>query len=110
MNRLVRIFARARADIEQIYEWLERRSQQGAATWYNALFESLARIAETPESHSIIAEATSRWNRRVHQALFKTPRGRRYRVVFEWTTTEVNILRVRRPGQRPLRGRDLPKA
>jgi plasmid stabilization system protein ParE len=109
MNRIVRIFARARADIEEIFNWLERRSPPGAATWYYALLRSLERIAQNPDRHSIIAEATPRWHRKILQALFKTRRGRRYRVVFEVTEAEIRILRIRGPGQPPLRGRDLHK-
>jgi len=60
------------------------------------------------EGFSILSEALPRWNRGIHQALFKTPRGRRYRIVFELTETEIRILRVRGPGQPPLRRRDVP--
>src|SRR5437588_54900 len=108
MSRILRILARARADIDRIFDWLEKRSPQGAATWYGALFEAVARIGENPEGFSILSEALPRWNREIHQALFKTPRGRRYRIVFELTETEIRILRVRGPGQPPLRRRDLP--
>ena len=92
----------------EIFDWLEKRSPQGAATWYNALFEAVGKIVEEPEGYSSVSEALPRWNRKIHQALFKTPRGRRYRIVFEWTENEIRILRVRGPGQPPLRRRDLP--
>jgi plasmid stabilization system protein ParE len=108
MSRSLRFLARARADIDRIFGWLDRRSPQGAATWYDALFEAVGRIVEAPDSYPVAAESLSRWNRRIHQALFKTPRGNRYRIVFELTETDIRILRVRGPGQPPLRRRDLP--
>jgi plasmid stabilization system protein ParE len=108
MNRSLRILARARADIDRIFDWLEKRSPQGAATWYNALFDAVGRIVGNPESYASAAEALPRWNRKIQQALFKTTRGNRYRIVFELAETEIRILRVRGPGQPPLRRRDLP--
>lgn len=108
MSRSLRILARAGADIDRIFVWLARRSPQGAASWYTALTGAVARISQAPEQYAGAAEALPRWNRRIHQALFKTARGRRYRIVFELTDTEIRILRVRGPGQPPLRRRDLP--
>ena len=108
MSRSLRIQARARADIDQIFDWLERRSPQGAAAWYHALYEAIGNIAEKPEAYPIASEAMPRWNREIHQTLFKTTRGKRYRIVFELTQSEIRILRVRGPGQPPLRRRDFP--
>ncbi|MFO0966049.1 MAG: type II toxin-antitoxin system RelE/ParE family toxin [Gemmataceae bacterium] len=108
MKRLVRITARARADVDAIFVWLARRSPQGAQTWYDAFFEAVAGIAADPDRYSLAAEVLSRWNRTIRQAFFKTPRGRRYRILFEVTEKHVIILRVRGHGQPPLRPRDLP--
>jgi len=108
MSRLPRILAKARADIDHIFNWLERRSPQGAATWYSALFAAVGKITASPHGYAVVSEALPRWNRKIHQAFFKTPRGKRYRIIFELTDTEIRILRVRGPGQPPLRGRDLP--
>jgi plasmid stabilization system protein ParE len=60
MSRSLRIIARARADIDRIYDWLKSRSPQGAASWYDALFEAVARIAESPDSYAIASEALPR--------------------------------------------------
>lgn len=108
MSRSRRIFARARTDIDRIFEWLSRRSSQGAANWYDALFEAVRRILESPDTYPAAPEALPRWGRTIQHALFKTKRGRRYRILFELMGTEVRILRIRGPGQPPLRRRDLP--
>lgn len=108
MSRVLRILARARADINHVFDWLERRSKKGAATWYEALFRAVERIVENPEGFLTASESLSRWHRQIHQALFKTPRGRRYRIIFELTESEIRLLRVRGPGQPALRRRDLP--
>jgi plasmid stabilization system protein ParE len=108
MSRSLRVVARGRGDIDHIFEWLEQRSPSGAVNWYRALVEAVARVAESPETYSNAAEASPRWNRDIRQALFKTRRGRRYRIIFELTDSEVVILRIRGPGQKPLRRRDLP--
>jgi hypothetical protein len=58
-------------------------------------------FAEAPESGPL--------KRSLRQAPFKTRRGRVYRIVFEASENEIMILRVRGPGQSPLRRRDLPR-
>src|SRR5258708_4151973 len=108
MNRSLRILNRAKSDIDRIFAWLEARSPQGAARWSDALFDTVRRVSENPEGYSVASEALPRWRRGVHQALFKTRRGKPYRIVFELTDTEILVLRVRGPGQPPLRRRDLP--
>jgi plasmid stabilization system protein ParE len=93
--------------VDHIFNWLVQRSGQGAISWYLAFRRAVDKIAalpemfgETPESHPL--------SRRLRQAPFKTRRGRVYRIVFEVSDTEIMVLRVRGPGQAPLRKRDLP--
>jgi plasmid stabilization system protein ParE len=109
MSRSLRIYAKAAADLDRIFRWLQKRSPRGAATWYRALFEAVVRITEAPQRYSLVSEASPRWQRAIHQALFKTPRGRSYRIIFELTETEIRVLRIRGPGQPPLRRRDIPE-
>jgi plasmid stabilization system protein ParE len=108
MTRSFRVLARADADINRLFAWLARRSPRGAATWYDALFEAFGKIVANPARFAVAHESLPRWNRDIRQALFRTNRGNRYRIVFELTEAEVRILRVRGPGQPPLRRRDLP--
>jgi plasmid stabilization system protein ParE len=107
MSRTIRIVERARSDVDAIFDWLVHRSTQGAVAWYLAFHGAIDRIAESPESFSEASES-DQLARPVRQAFFKTRRGRVYRIVFEVTDLEILILRVRGPGQSPLRRRDLP--
>ena len=110
MNRDILVLDRASKDIEHIFTWLHARTHQGANAWYAALYAQFALIAENPERCSTIPEATVRWRRKIHEGIFKTPFGRRYRIVFEWNDLAITVLRVRGPGQRPLRLKDIPRS
>jgi plasmid stabilization system protein ParE len=107
MSRTLRILERARADVDAIFNWLAPRSVRGSISWYLAFRRAIDRIGESPEGFAEAGESY-RLGRPLREALFKTRRGRTYRIVFEMTETDVLILRVRGPGQAPLRRRDLP--
>ncbi len=105
MSRTLRILERARTDVEVIFNWLVHRSVRGAISWYVAFRLASAKIADSPESFSEAAESAA-LGRYLRQAFFKTRRGRFYRIVFEFSDSEVFLLRIRGPGQPPLRRRD----
>jgi len=107
MRRTLRILERARSDVEDIFNWLVQRSVQGAISWYLAFRGAIAKVASAPESFAEAPESHP-LARQLRQAIFKTRRGRVYRIVFEVSDTEIFILRVRGPGQRPIRQQDLP--
>jgi plasmid stabilization system protein ParE len=107
MSRTLRIVERARTDVDDIFNWLAHRSVQGAISWYLAFGQAVETISSSPESFAEAPESHS-LGHQLRQALFKTRRGRFYRIVFEMFDTEIIILRVRGPGQTPLRRRDLP--
>lgn len=107
MIRNVRIVERARSDVDETLAWLVRRSMRGAVAWYLAFRQALERITSSPESFGEAAECR-RIRRPLRQVPFKTRSGRVYRIVFEVTETEIIVLRVRGPGQSPLRRGDLP--
>jgi plasmid stabilization system protein ParE len=98
MNFSVQILGQASADTEHIYAWLLSRSPQGAATWYIALVETIERIAVAPETFPPASDALPAWRRSIREAFFKTPSGKRYRILFELAHTEIRILRIRGPG------------
>ncbi len=103
--RLV-IVDRAERDVAHIFKWLAQSSSQGAAAWYNAYFAAVQQIVCLPE-HSGVAVESSRLNVEVREKLFKTRRGLKYRIVFELQHDLIRILRIRGPGQPPLKRRDL---
>ena len=105
MNRTLRIIGRARSDVDEIFNWLVKRSVRGAIAWYLAFRRAVADVAASPETYTEAPES-SVLGRRISQALFKTRRGRLYRIVFEFSDAEVLLLRVRGPGQPPLQSRD----
>jgi len=107
MSRPLRILARARTDVEDIFNWLVVRSATGAVSWYAAFVRTMEKMRSDPESYGLAPESHV-LRRELRQALFKTPRGRRYRIIFLLDVNEVIVLRVRGPGQAPLRRRDLP--
>ncbi len=102
----VRILRRGQADIEDIYQWLRQRSPTGAAAWYAAIVATLDRLADVAATCPAAAEAAT-VGVDLRQALFKTRRGRTYRILFLIVDAEVRVLRVRGPGQRPIAARDL---
>ena len=107
MSRTLRILERARSDVDAIFNWLVRRSVPGAISWHLAFSRAVEKIASSPESFAEAAESRA-LGRQLRQALFKTRRGRVYRIVFEASDTEIILLRVRGPGQSQLRRRDFP--
>jgi plasmid stabilization system protein ParE len=108
MKRHLIILQLARSDINRIFSWLWSRSEKGAVSWNNALDDKIDVIRDNPDLFARARESTHRWRRDVREALFKTSQGRKYRIIFEKRDEAVVILRVRKPGQRPIRRSDLP--
>ncbi len=106
MTRQLRILRRAADDVDHLYEWLRKRSPQGAVTWYGALTQRLADLA-TGEFLGTSAPEARKVGLDLRHAFFKTPRGRTYRVLFLIIVDEIRVLRIRGPGQRPVTKRDV---
>lgn len=96
----------AERDVRSIFKWINARSPQGAAAWLDAYDQMIDRLASAPASFPLAIERP-RLKLEVRQVLFKTKRGRIYRAVFHIDGEAVFILRVRGPGQRPMRSDDL---
>lgn len=106
MSRHVNVSPRAFRDLRRILGWLKKSSPVGAGRWYKAFWAKAIAIAEDPQQFGIASESEV-LTESVREAFFKTPRGRYYQIIFDFAETEVYILRVRRPGDRPLRNRDV---
>lgn len=101
MNFTVRELSKARADKRDILEWLLNRSRTGARAWLSAYDNAVERLKTTANSCGE-ADENSELDTDVKQALFKTRRGRTYRILFLIESSQVYILRVRGPGQAPV--------
>jgi plasmid stabilization system protein ParE len=103
--RLV-ILRRAQDDVERIAHWLRKRSHAGMIAWRYALGDALQEILAEPLRWSRVAEG-KRLPVGLRQFLFRTRAGNVYRIVYFIEGCDIRILRVRAPGQRPLRPKDV---
>jgi plasmid stabilization system protein ParE len=108
MSRALRILERAQTDVDEIFNWLVQRSMRGAIAWYLAFHRAVESIASSPEMFGAAPESIP-LGRHLRQSLFKTRRGRTYRLVFKLSDDEIVLLRVRGPGQPRLKQRELPR-
>ncbi len=90
-----------------MYGYIERRSPSGAMRWREAFEMAIAATAKQPEVGGIAPEnPLTRWELR--QKLFKTKHGLTYRFVYTVMRDELLVLRLRGPGQPPLRADEVP--
>ena len=97
---------RANDDVRHITRWIAERSVQGANAWLDAYSALVDRLAEHPDAFATALEDPDS-NIPLKQALFRTQHGRTYRAVFTIVGKDVRILRIRGPGQPPLRDDEL---
>ena len=97
---------RAHRQLKQTVRWISERSQDGANRWLDAFDRVLDQLEINPQGSGLAPE-NSLVNREIRQTLFKSPRGRTYRVVFTIREPEVHVLAIRGPGHSPLKRRDL---
>jgi plasmid stabilization system protein ParE len=98
--------AGARLDVANIYDWIASRSAEGAQRWLDQ-FEKVAAALETNPFIAPLAPESGSFDIEIRSIVFRTRSGRAYRAVFTVTGDEVRILRVRGPGQPPLKPRDV---
>ncbi len=97
---------RAHQHFKHIVRWLSDRSASGAEHWLDAFDDAVERLERNADGCSIAPENVL-VNREIRQTLFKTPRGRMYRMVFTIVGSDVRVLAIRGPGQALLKRRDL---
>jgi hypothetical protein len=106
MNFIVRELPKATDDVNGIFCWLQKRSPAGALSWLDAYDGMIERLKTSAASVGLAPES-AQCDVEVRQALFKTARGRTYRALFMIEDDEVFILRVRGPGQAPVKPKDI---
>ena len=92
----------AERQLVETYDWLAERSRAGANAWFNRFIAALETL-ETQPLLCAVAPENSGTVREVRQLLFRTRKGRRYRVLFTVDQADVVILQIRGPGE-PLVG------
>src|SRR4249919_1860497 len=98
MNYTVRVLRKAQQDIASCYAYLAERSRQGAANWFNRFVETRERLANELPNRPLATE--SRFvEYEIREVLFKTRRGKPYRILFTVVGNEVHVLRIRGPGR-----------
>jgi plasmid stabilization system protein ParE len=100
------ILARARDDVQRIYDWIAERSVEGAERWFASFEEAILQLNTNPflapvapEDEFVVPE--------IRQLLFRTRHGRTYRALFTVLGNQVRVLRVRGPGEPPLAPKEL---
>jgi plasmid stabilization system protein ParE len=106
MNFRVHILRRAEVDVDTIYLWIAKRAAGGAAHWYQAFLVAAASLRIQPTRNALAPEAAA-VGRDIRQLLFKTRRGRKYRLLYLVDGNDVKILRVRGPGEPPVTHEDV---
>lgn len=106
MKFAVHISRRPERDTREVSQWISRKSRQGAIRWLDALEGVVDRLAEGADSYPLAKESRS-LPFSVREILFRTPKGRRYRVIFAIEGSRVDVLSIRAPGQSPVTEADL---
>ena len=106
MRFRVKALRKAETDVRSIAKYIYKHSPQGATAWLNAYRRARTRLGENADSCGI-ADESKHFDIDVKQALFKTSHGRVYRLLFTIVGDEVRILRVRGPGQAPVKPEEL---
>ena len=106
MTRDVILTSRATRDIDGIYDWISERSIGGAEAWYKSLTTTLESLSTSAEIHALAPENAA-FTDEIRQVLFRTSRGRFYRILFTLAKEEVTVLAIRGTLQDQLRPDDL---
>ena len=106
MKYAVSVLRRAWSDADRIFEWIASRSPRGAINWSQAFDTALAELTNDADQHSIALESAE-LNGAIRQKIFKTRRGRPYRLLFMIIGNDVRVLRVRGPGQSSVIAEDI---
>jgi plasmid stabilization system protein ParE len=102
MRYVLSTLRRAENDVEHIYGWLARHSSAGAVAWYRAYVDAIGDLRQNPLAFGFAAER-SLARREIRQRNFRTSQGAYYRILFTVAEDQIRVLRVRGPGQPPLR-------
>ncbi len=77
MTYSVSILLRARQDVQQIFDWLAARSEQGAQSWFESFEISVSALSKN-SFLAAIAPENDHCEREIRHVLFRTRQGRFY--------------------------------
>jgi plasmid stabilization system protein ParE len=102
MNYELLLTRETEASVEQIIDYLAKRSPQGAVSWCEQWENVLAALKLNPLQHGLAPESAE-YAAEIRQILFKTRRGRKYRALFTVVGRGVYVVDLRGPSQNLLR-------
>jgi toxin ParE1/3/4 len=98
MRFTVRILPRAEQEYNSCLDYIASRSKAGATAWANAYRKALGRLRDNADTCPLATE--NDWTGfEVRDILFRTRRGRQYRILFTIVESTLWIMHVRGPGQ-----------
>jgi plasmid stabilization system protein ParE len=106
MKFAVSVLHRAQSNADRIFQWIADRPPQGAAQWGRAYDDSLLELRRDADQYGLAPESQE-VHVELRQKVFKTRRGRPYRLLYTIVSNEVRVLRVRGPGQLPVIADDI---
>ncbi|HTN74053.1 MAG TPA: type II toxin-antitoxin system RelE/ParE family toxin [Pirellulaceae bacterium] len=98
MNYTVVVTTQAEENVDVIYRWIAKFSPSGAAHWYQAYLTALKSLKRDAERCGQ-AHESAKLSEPLREALFRTRKGLRYRLIFKIIAEEVHVLYVRGHGQ-----------
>ena len=93
-------------DVTVIFEWIAQRSPDGAIRWLDAFEEAINQLRHNAANCSLAIEADD-FGIDLRQSLFRTRRGKSYRLLFVIRGDVVYLAAVRGPGQEVVAAGDL---
>ena len=86
MSYRVHVSEPAEEDADRVYTWIRERSPDGASRWWNVLLAALEKLKDQAASFALAPEADD-FEEPLRQILFRTRRGRTYRVSLSFVMT-----------------------
>lgn len=106
MKFSVQIIPQAEEELFQILSWIHQRSPEGAVTWRQSWLKAIDQLEQTADQCSLAPE-NERHTCEVRQLIFRTKKGKPYRILLTIRNQTAYILHIRGPGQNLLKKRDL---
>lgn len=98
MSFRIRVLKQAADELQEIYDWIQIRSPEGAENWLEALNKAAERVLVHPRSFPAAPEDEF-VAYDVRHFFFRTRSGRKYRALFTVVAEEIRILHLRGAGQ-----------